>query len=194
MARDVVRQVQELRKTANLNMEDRIALLLQTDTPTLLAAILAHKDYIGNETLTVEWPTSMDGDAATAEAKIDGQVLTIKLRRIIEAMPASAPGSKQSTKTVKLRKQKGGPKQTASKSAGNHRSRSKARSKSVATIKTASNRRVKAKPIPTLTAGTNSQTPRAAKKKVKANTTPKAKSKVHLTSKRGARNGTRRRK
>jgi isoleucyl-tRNA synthetase len=80
MARDIVRQVQQLRKDADLQMEDRIALVLQTESAALQKAIQAHKDYIGNETLTVEWPANL-GDAAEADVKIDGQALVIRLRK-----------------------------------------------------------------------------------------------------------------
>ena len=46
MARDVVRQVQELRKEAGLEMEDRIVLYLGTESAALRQAIEAHRDYI----------------------------------------------------------------------------------------------------------------------------------------------------
>ena len=39
MARDVIRPVQEHRKTSGLNIEDRIALYLHTDSDKLRAAI-----------------------------------------------------------------------------------------------------------------------------------------------------------
>jgi isoleucyl-tRNA synthetase len=82
MARDVVRHVQDLRKKAGLNMEDRIELMLITDSEILKRAIEAHKDYIANETLTNFWPTSMEGDFAEAKVKIEGHELTIRLRKI----------------------------------------------------------------------------------------------------------------
>ena len=59
MARDVIRQVQELRKNANLQMEDRIALYLGTESETLKEAIDAHRAYIAAETLTKEWTSTM---------------------------------------------------------------------------------------------------------------------------------------
>jgi isoleucyl-tRNA synthetase len=84
MARDVVRHVQELRKRANLEMSDRIALQLLTPSERLRAAIDAHRDYIGNECLVGEWPTGdLHGDDVhQAAVKVDGQPLTIKLRRL----------------------------------------------------------------------------------------------------------------
>ena len=80
MARDVIRQVQQLRKEANLEMEDRIALYLHTDSAELRQAIEAHRDYIARETLTVQWAAApLGAGAATANVKIEGQALTIQL-------------------------------------------------------------------------------------------------------------------
>jgi len=82
MARDIVRQVNDLRKKANLNMEDRIELLLETDSEVLKKAIEAQKEYIAIETLTVFWPTRMEGQFAEANVKIEGHSLRIRLRKI----------------------------------------------------------------------------------------------------------------
>jgi isoleucyl-tRNA synthetase len=80
MARDVIRQVQNLRKEANLEMEDRITLYLHTEAPELRQAVDAHRGYIASETLTVQWASaSLDG-SPTANVKIEGQPLTIQLR------------------------------------------------------------------------------------------------------------------
>jgi isoleucyl-tRNA synthetase len=83
MARDVVRQVQELRKKSGLEMEDRIVLYLQTASPALRQAIEKHRTYIAAETLATQWASRPLGDNAHwAEVKVDGQPLTIQLRRI----------------------------------------------------------------------------------------------------------------
>jgi isoleucyl-tRNA synthetase len=82
MARDVVRQVQDLRKKAGLEMEDRINLYLGTDSPALRQAIDAHRKYIADETLAVEWAFEpLAKNAPTANVKIDGQALMIQLRK-----------------------------------------------------------------------------------------------------------------
>ncbi len=82
MARDVIRQVQELRKTAGLQMEDRIELYLGTESDALRLAVDAHRDYLAAETLTVGWANALLGsDAHRADVKIDGQGLTIMLRK-----------------------------------------------------------------------------------------------------------------
>src|SRR5262249_6817172 len=82
-ARDVVRHVQDLRKTANLQMEDRIVLYLHTGSVELRQAIEAHREYIINEPLCVEWATRpLTGEVHRAEVKIDGEPLLIALRKV----------------------------------------------------------------------------------------------------------------
>jgi isoleucyl-tRNA synthetase len=82
-AREVVRFVQEQRKNANLDMEDRIMLHLGAASEALHQAIDAHRDYIAAETLTGRWSaTPLDGEAHTAKVKVDGQELTIQLQRL----------------------------------------------------------------------------------------------------------------
>jgi isoleucyl-tRNA synthetase len=83
MAREVIRRIQDLRKTANLEMEDRIVLYLGTPSAKLQPAIDAHRDYIASETLTEEWSNaSLDGKAQKETTKIEGQELTINLRKL----------------------------------------------------------------------------------------------------------------
>ena len=93
-AREIVRAVQNARKSAGLQVEDRIALTLDGD-PKLLDAAREHRDYIAGETLAVG--LSLDGErsAGAAEArgaaeaaeehreqaKVDGLTLTIALAR-----------------------------------------------------------------------------------------------------------------
>jgi isoleucyl-tRNA synthetase len=84
MARDVIRQVQELRKKANLEMEDRITLRLATDAANLRQAIDTHRDYIANETLTIQWASQpLNGEGHRASVKVDGQPLTIELAKAV---------------------------------------------------------------------------------------------------------------
>jgi isoleucyl-tRNA synthetase len=81
-ARDVVRQVQDLRKEAGLEMEDRIVLYLGTDWEPLQQAIDAHRDYIAGETLATSWaPGPLDGQGQGKKVKIEGKELTIELAR-----------------------------------------------------------------------------------------------------------------
>jgi isoleucyl-tRNA synthetase len=83
LARDVVRQVQELRKSAGLEMDDRIILYLGSESPVLKKAVEVHKKYIGDETLAVEWSARpLGGTVHRATAKVDGQALVIELRKV----------------------------------------------------------------------------------------------------------------
>ncbi|MCI0460316.1 MAG: DUF5915 domain-containing protein, partial [Gemmataceae bacterium] len=84
MAREVVRHVQQARKDAGLEMEDRIILYLYTEAPDLSKAIETHRDYIAAETLVAEWASQPLGAGAhRANVKVDGQLLTIELRKLV---------------------------------------------------------------------------------------------------------------
>jgi isoleucyl-tRNA synthetase len=86
MAREVVRHVQELRKKSGLEMEDRIILYFATESPALRRAVEGHNAYISAETLAVKWANiPLDGDAHTTSVRVDGQPLTIQLRKEIAA-------------------------------------------------------------------------------------------------------------
>jgi isoleucyl-tRNA synthetase len=93
-AREIVHAVQNARKSAGLEVEDRISLSL-SGAQELLAAATAHSDYLKGETLTVELDLE-DGDGEAAglfsgdgalqapfreAASIDGLELSIALRR-----------------------------------------------------------------------------------------------------------------
>jgi isoleucyl-tRNA synthetase len=83
LAREVVRCIQNLRKEAGLELEDRIALYLHSPSEQLRAAIRCHQDYIAGETLTACWSsTSLGPDARVQEAKIEGQPLRVELRKV----------------------------------------------------------------------------------------------------------------
>jgi isoleucyl-tRNA synthetase len=82
LAREIVRHVQELRKTAGLEMEYRIVLSLQTYAPGLKKAIETHKDYICRETLAVKFTMELLREGVhRAEVKVDRETLVIELRK-----------------------------------------------------------------------------------------------------------------
>lgn len=83
LAREVIRYVQDTRKKADLQMEDRIILYLGTDSADLKQAIDKHKKYIMEETLAVELSsTPLTGDDVhEAKVKVEGQELVIQLRK-----------------------------------------------------------------------------------------------------------------
>jgi len=87
-AREIVHAVQNARKAAGLQVEDRIELALRGDG-LLLRAAETHRDYIAGETLALELllGADADGDAGaaamdySAQAAIDELTLEITLRR-----------------------------------------------------------------------------------------------------------------
>jgi isoleucyl-tRNA synthetase len=77
LAREFVRRVQDLRKTADLQISDRIRLYYQA-TPGLVEAVADFKEYIMAETLTVDLVSSAPSEAATvSQAEFDGEQLTV---------------------------------------------------------------------------------------------------------------------
>jgi isoleucyl-tRNA synthetase len=83
MAREVVRHVQQARKDAGLEMEDRITLYLHTEDATLAKAIAAHRDYIAAETLVARWSDRPLGAAAyRTQVKVEGKALDIELTKV----------------------------------------------------------------------------------------------------------------
>jgi isoleucyl-tRNA synthetase len=67
LARDFVRQVQQLRKDADLEIENRIRVFYFTESKEVTAAVTAWEEYIKAETLadTVQFSTSVPDSAAT---------------------------------------------------------------------------------------------------------------------------------
>ena len=82
-ARDVIRLVQDERKKAGLDVANKIALHLAADAAELAAAIATHQTTIAGETQATAWSDSpLEGAAHTAAAQVDGQPLTITLRKV----------------------------------------------------------------------------------------------------------------
>jgi len=80
VARDLVRNIQNLRKSAGLNIEDRIRVSVQSENPTIRAATDAFGDYIKQETLANELVTNSMGDGISeTNVNIDGAGVTIQL-------------------------------------------------------------------------------------------------------------------
>jgi isoleucyl-tRNA synthetase len=84
-AREMVHAIQGARKTAGLQVEDRIELALD-GAASLLDAAAQHRDYIARETLAVAVHLGVDAvrEAAatdyTEQAEVDGLALNISLR------------------------------------------------------------------------------------------------------------------
>ena len=78
LAREVVRAIQNARKAAGLNVEDRIALTLGGDDD-LVGAARAHEDYVAGEVLATA--VSYDGGVTGGVAEIKGRELRIAVKR-----------------------------------------------------------------------------------------------------------------
>jgi isoleucyl-tRNA synthetase len=78
LAREVVHAIQNTRKSAGLNVEDRIALTLGGDNE-LLDAVRANEEYVTGETLATS--LSYDGAGGAETTAIEGKALTIAVSR-----------------------------------------------------------------------------------------------------------------
>jgi len=78
-AREFVRRVQDLRKSSDLDVADRIDLFVEASAG-LRSAIEAHKDYITSETLTSDLQfVSPPEDASVVEDTFDGETVKVGL-------------------------------------------------------------------------------------------------------------------
>jgi isoleucyl-tRNA synthetase len=80
LARELVRRIQEQRKTAGLHVADRISLRYWA-TPRLMAAIEAHEAYIRGETLAVELTAMPVAPAGAVELRFDGETASVWLEK-----------------------------------------------------------------------------------------------------------------
>jgi isoleucyl-tRNA synthetase len=82
LAREFVRRVQDLRKTADLDVADRIELFVEASTG-LRSAIEAHKEYITAETLATKLSfESPSAPASMVEDAFDGESLKAGLKKV----------------------------------------------------------------------------------------------------------------
>jgi isoleucyl-tRNA synthetase len=76
--------VQDTRKNKGLDLLDKIALHLCPTTPELARAITVHQQDIATAVQATEWSdTPLNGEAHTATVKVDGQSLTISLKKVM---------------------------------------------------------------------------------------------------------------
>ena len=81
LARELIRAVQDLRKSAGLEVSDRIVLGVE-GPGEVLPALQAHRDFVAQEVLAVEvrWEP-VDGAAGAADVNLDGSTVRVSLRR-----------------------------------------------------------------------------------------------------------------
>jgi isoleucyl-tRNA synthetase len=80
LAREIVHAVQNARKAAGLDVQDRIALTLGGDD-ALLDAVRTHEAYVTGETLATSLELTAAPGAATATAELEGRTLAIGVTR-----------------------------------------------------------------------------------------------------------------
>ncbi|HUC20786.1 MAG TPA: DUF5915 domain-containing protein, partial [Candidatus Polarisedimenticolaceae bacterium] len=84
--RDIVRQVQSLRKKTGLDVDDRITLSFSTEDGALQKAVDEHEVTIAAETLALKVHKHWDGEALEGEGsdsvKINGAVLGLKVEKL----------------------------------------------------------------------------------------------------------------
>ena len=80
VARDFIRNVQNMRKDAEFDVSDRISIFVEVDE-THKNMILEHQDYIANETLAEEISYGKKADGFQAEFKIGKSNFTVGIKR-----------------------------------------------------------------------------------------------------------------
>jgi len=81
LAREVVRQVNDLRKKSGLNVEDRIRLRWDAEDGVLAGALERWTDYVSREVLATEVIRGRSEVVAEASVKIEGEDLWIGLKK-----------------------------------------------------------------------------------------------------------------
>ncbi len=140
LAREFVRRVQDLRKTAGFEISDRIV-THYVASEGLAEAVGAFAGYIRDETLTVDLrPGFLPAGAATAEDAFDGETLKLAIARA-EAPAGPEPAAKRRTPAKKAIAQPGAKRQpTSKKPASKPASKRKAARQKAAPKKTAAQR------------------------------------------------------
>ena len=80
LARDLIRHIQELRKEANFEMNDRIHLFF-SGSEKIKNAFEAHADYIKAETLSLDITENMPDDVKSKEIKVAGEKAVIGVKK-----------------------------------------------------------------------------------------------------------------
>ncbi len=76
MARDFIRSIQDGRKKAEFNVEDRIETFWETVDPEIAHAIESQSKYIAHETLSVKFERGVSSSTYNESVKLDGKEIT----------------------------------------------------------------------------------------------------------------------
>jgi len=85
IARDVNRLVQDLRKENDLQMDDRIALAIVSESTELTEALVANAEYLKSETLAETLTFEPLGDTTPADREFGQHKLTLYLKRLLRS-------------------------------------------------------------------------------------------------------------
>ena len=81
LARELVRRIQEMRKSAGLDIADRIRLSYEGDAE-VVRVIEAWRGYIGQETLAATISAGVSGRGYVEEQEIDGRTVRLAVERV----------------------------------------------------------------------------------------------------------------
>ncbi len=82
LMREVIRAVQNARKAAGLDVDDRIALSLVTKDKALMRALESHKQTIAQETLAEVFSMQAEDYSYTHEVKVEQATVTVSLQKL----------------------------------------------------------------------------------------------------------------
>ncbi len=81
LAREIVRRIQDMRKSADLAFTDKIILLVETKSNNLKQAFKKHSEYILSETQTVQTVKTMEAPDFEQEWDIGSEKLLLKIKK-----------------------------------------------------------------------------------------------------------------
>jgi isoleucyl-tRNA synthetase len=82
LAREVVRSIQDARKQAGLDVSDRIVLGV-SGSAAIEQALAAHRDYIMNETLAVEWQLGLSDALYTDDRSLADESWRLEFKKFV---------------------------------------------------------------------------------------------------------------
>jgi isoleucyl-tRNA synthetase len=100
-AREIVRRVQDLRKSAGFEISDRVT-TYYTATPALAEAIAVHADYLKGETLSLELVNGPAPEGAAVQADdFDGEKVSLGLVKVVAPALAKASAKLRASRAAR---------------------------------------------------------------------------------------------